>query len=75
MLNATIGYELDLLSIPYQCLQPNELTFGEVELATLKINAEIDKMEQKGGIRIADQNSPGFYSQLFVVPKRMGATG
>ena len=39
-------------------------------LATL--DAEIDKMEQKDAICTADRASPGFYSQLFVVPKKDG---
>ena len=44
--------------------------FGEEELVTL--NMEIDKMKQKGAICTADESHPGFYSQLFVVPKKDG---
>ena len=67
VLNAVKGYEL---ATPYQCLPPKELTFGAEELATL--DTEITKMEQKGAICIADTNTPGFYSQLFVVPIKDG---
>ena len=70
VLKAVKGYEIDLVSMPYQCLLPKELSFGEEELAAL--NAEIDKMEQKGAISIADKSSPGFYFQLFVIPKKDG---
>ena len=70
VLNAVKGYELDLSATPYQCLRPKELTFGEDELATLDM--EIAKMKQKGAICLADKTNTGFYSQLFVVPKKDG---
>ena len=56
VLNPVTGYELELVSTPYQCLRPKELTFGEEELATLDM--EIEKMKQKGAICIADNYIP-----------------
>ena len=70
VLNAVKGYELELSSTPYQCLQPKELTFGEEEMAT--ISMEIEKMKQKGAICLADNDHAGFYSHLFIVPKKDG---
>ena len=70
MLNAVKGYELELLHTRYQCLPSKEVTFGKEELAPL--NTAIDNMEQKGAICVVDKNTPGFYSQLFVMAKKDG---
>lgn len=67
MLNAVKGYELDLVSTPYQCLLPKELT---LILGRRLSDLEIEKIEQKGAICIAVENTPGFYSQLL---KKSGA--
>ena len=66
-LNAARGYKVGLVSTPYQYHLSKELTFGEEELVTLDA---LDKMEQKGATCTADRASPGFYSQLYAVPKK-----
>ena len=68
VLNAIRRYELDLVSIPYQCVPPKKLTFARDEIETLE--TEINNMTLKGAICAAV--SQGFYSQMFTVSKKDG---
>ena len=70
MLNTVQGYEVDLLAQPYQCLPPKELSFSREETNTL--SEEVEKMLTKSAISLVQGQSPGFHSQLFVVPRKDG---
>ena len=73
VLNAIEGYELHLVSTPYQRNQQKELPLRRGEIETLEI--EINSMTIQGAICTADESHQGFYSQMLTVPKNMGATG
>ena len=70
MLNTVQGYEVDLIAQPYQCLPPKELSFNKEEAKAL--STEVEKMLSKNAISLVQGQSPGFYSQLFIVPKKDG---
>ena len=55
-----LEYELDLMSTPYQCIQPKELSFGRDEIEILE--TEINNMTLKVAICTADESRQGFYS-------------
>ena len=68
VLNTVQGYEVDLTAQPYQCLPPKELSFNKEEAKAL--STEVEKMLSKNAISLVQGQSPGFYSQLFIVPKK-----
>ena len=70
VLNTVQGYEVDLLAQPYQSLPPKELSFNREETNTL--SEEVEKMLTKSAISLVQGQSPGFHTQLFVVPKKDG---
>ena len=70
MLNTVQGYEVDLTAQPYQCLPPKELSFNREEAKAL--STEVEKMLSKNAISLVQGQSHGFYSQLFIVPKKDG---
>ena len=64
------GYQIDFITKPWQKHIPKTLLVGEkIPL----MQQEIDKLIKKGGHSPLDFSPTGFYSRLFLVPKKGGS--
>ncbi len=70
VLDAISGLRIDFLQRPWQTNRPAELTFSEKDTESLL--TEINGMQSKQAISETPQGDRGFYSQLFLVPKKDG---
>lgn len=69
ILETILGYKLELTSKPQQVSRPAT----QVEEATAElISTEVEKLLSKGAIHPVSQESEGFYSRIFLVPKKNG---
>lgn len=68
-LETILGYRLELTREPFQQYRP----WTQVEEATAElISAEVEKLVVKGAVQPVRQESGGFYSGIFLVPKKGG---
>lgn len=66
------GYRLELTRIPFLSAVPWAFPVpNDPDLARL-VKAEVDQMLDKGAIEVVEDGSPGFYSPIFLVPKKTG---
>ena len=70
VLNTIVGYQIPFKGEPQQAQRPPEPVFSE-EHTTLLWN-EVQSLLQKGAILPQLESSEGFYSTLFLVPKKNG---
>ena len=70
VLGAIQGYGIEFLQIPYQQRKPPQLAFTQEEEECML--AEIQNMLDKQAISSMEEGPEGFYSQMFLVPKKDG---
>ena len=70
VLNAIEGYQIPLKGDPLQHQRPSENAFSREQEALLREEVEI--LLEKGAISLCLQNTGGFYSTIFLVPKKNG---
>ena len=70
VLQVVQGLQLPLVELPTQELPPQELRFpvDQTELIT----AEVQELKSKGAISLVQDDTGGFISQIFIVPKKDG---
>uniref|UniRef100_A0A1X7U1D4 Uncharacterized protein n=1 Tax=Amphimedon queenslandica TaxID=400682 RepID=A0A1X7U1D4_AMPQE len=69
ILNTIRGYKIEFLSSPSQAVQPTAAILSDSQLVLVR--EEITKkLLTKGAITKVSQETPGFYSSLFLVPKK-----
>ena len=68
-LQAVSGYRLEFRDQPQQSHRPETM---ESRHQAKAISEEIQKLEEKGAIREINNDKEGFYSRLFLVPKKDG---
>ena len=68
VLQVVQGLQLPLVELPTQELPPQELRFpvDQTELIT----AEVQELKSKGAISLVQDDTGGFISQIFIVPKK-----
>lgn len=64
------GYKIEFLSSPIQTVRPTGAILSDSQLVLVR--EEIEKLLTKGAITKVSQETPGFYSRLFLVPKKDG---
>ena len=70
VLNTVVGYRIDFLQKPYQHRPPPPIVFTKEEEECMQ--TEIQSMLGKQAISETSQSPEGFYSLLFLVPKKDG---
>ena len=70
VLNAIVGYQIPFKEVPVQVQRPPEARFSKEQEALLR--TEVESLLQKGAILYQVHNPNGFYSSLFLVPKKNG---
>ena len=70
VLNTIAGYQISFKEVPMQAQRPPEARFSKEQEVLLR--AEIDTLLQKGATLPQVHNPEGFYSTLFLVPKKNG---
>ena len=64
------GFQIQFMYPPWQTNQPKELTFSKTETEALQ--KEITAMQSKQTITKEESRKKGFFSQMFLVPKKDG---
>ena len=64
------GYQIELISLPHQVKRPHPIQYA-LDQRRL-ILEEVEELERKGVISELDKPKGGFYSNLFLVPKKDG---
>ena len=70
VLDAIQGYHIPFSGKPYQPHRPQEGVFSQEQTALMK--EEVDSLLQKAAISSCPNTLEGFYSTLFLVPKKNG---
>ena len=64
------GYQIEFTSLPHQVKRPHPIQYA-LDQRRL-ILEEVEELERKGVISELDKPKGGFYSNLFLVPKKDG---
>lgn len=70
ILSIVAGYKISFLKTPFQTFLPFTQTSGQ---EALLISQEVNELLQKGAIQKIPFTRDGFYSRLFLVPKKGGS--